>query len=32
MLTIPQGKRKGNQYYFGSSVTLKHTVAQVRKD
>ncbi len=32
MLTIPQGKRKGNQYYFGSGVTLKHTVAQVRKD
>lgn len=32
MLTIPQGKRKGNQYYFGSRVTLTHTVAQIRKD
>ena len=32
MLTIPQDKRKGNQYYFGSNVTLTHTVAQVRKE
>lgn len=32
MLTIPQGKRKGHQFFFGSEVTLKHTVAQVRKD
>ncbi|MCC6245051.1 MAG: carboxypeptidase regulatory-like domain-containing protein [Gemmatimonadaceae bacterium] len=32
MVTIPQGKRKGNQYFFGSSVTLKPTVAQVRKE
>ncbi|GAB1343496.1 carboxypeptidase-like regulatory domain-containing protein [Gemmatimonas sp.] len=32
MITVPQGKRKGSQYYFGSSVTLKHTVPQVRKD
>jgi hypothetical protein len=32
MITIPQGKRKGNQFFFGSAVTLKPTVAQVRKE
>jgi hypothetical protein len=32
MITIPQGKRKGSQWFFGSQVTLQHTVAQVRKD
>jgi hypothetical protein len=32
MMTVPQGNRKTNRYFFGSNVTLKHTVAQVRKD
>ena len=32
MITIPQDKRKGSQWFFGSSVTLNHTVAQVRKE
>ncbi len=32
MMTTSQQARKGSHWFFGSQVTLKHTVAQPRKD
>ncbi|HEY0931710.1 MAG TPA: carboxypeptidase-like regulatory domain-containing protein [Gemmatimonas sp.] len=31
MLTVPAPQRKQSRYFFGRSITLKHTVPQVRK-